>query len=1287
MKRTLLLTLAIFSLLVSYPAFLHGQEVASLTGVVTDKTGAVIPDVDVKLVDTRTNASYETKTNSVGAYTFSRVLPGPGYKLIFTKDGFDTSQVADIYLAVSSTHTQNGQLEVGKVSQVVEVNVQGAAVSLDTTDAAVTTHFDMNMVHELPIQTRDDPSSIMRLQPGVVSVANTSFDDPNQSRDGSITGARSDQSNITLDGLDVVDFAGGFAFGVVGNAPVDSVQEVTGETANPLSAEGRGSGAQISMVTKSGSNQWHGSAYEYNRNTDFDANSFFNNMATPVVPRSQLVENQFGTSLGGPIMKDKLFFFFNYSGRRNASQGSTEATVPLDSFRDGNLSYINTTIDPATGAPCGFASRVNVNPTCISTLTPAQVAALDPAGIGGSAGLLTFINDRYPHANDLSNAGDGVNTGGFRFNVPENQTLNNYVLRLDYNLNSKMKLFARGSMVRFLEDGSSAGNAIQFPGDPLTYAVLDHSYSYVFGHTWTISNNKVNQFTYGETRSVLRFPDFFNPTGTTNYAGGFDSDGVGGHNLSSPYLNNGDIQNRVYPIPIYRDDFTYTRGNHTIQFGGTFKPITTHDQLISDVNSVTLGLSAGLTGLSPALRPADIRPSSSASAKFDSAFAFLLGRIGEVSSAFNLDKNLQPLAQGTGHIRDYRYLQSELYFQDSWKIRPNFTMTYGLRYQYDSVPYETHGLQAIPSLGFDQLMSPRIANGLAGISGDFATPFVSYSLGGKANDAPAMYRADWKDFQPRVSFSYNPSATQGFWGHLLGERKTVVRFGAAIINDTIISPALQNFQDQNSYILQSSTNTTYGFGETKSDALKNDPRFTTLGALPAGSVVPPTAVTLPFTPNVDNGVPDGLLTSPFDYAVDPRLKTPYSQAVSFGIQRELPGHFLLETTYVGRFARRLLAQSDAMQTVDFKDPASNTLMGAQFAQLSLADRNGAAIPTLPWFENQVGAAAMANYGMGCADLATAFGIPGVTNCSTLVPAVADPLVGRGDLADTIQNLFGSGLINSNVGLPPQLGTFLFMTNKGFSNYNGLLTTLHKTMSHGFQFDVNYTYSHSLDNISAPANEAFGANGAGGILCDSINIHVCYGNSDFDITHAITADGIFALPFGRGRAFGSGMARWADEVVGGWMISGIWNWHSGFAYTTVGNAFPISFANNVPAVFNGDKSAIKNNLHVENGQVQIFADPAAAIAAYSGPLGLQAGSRNNLRGPGYSNFDFGLSKHFPITERVVLEFRADAFNAFNHPNFVLPGTSTTIDITDPSTFGVINGTANPREIQLALRLDF
>ena len=294
--------------------------------------------------------------------------------------------------------------------------------------------------------------------------------------------------------MDTNDFGTGQAFAMTGNAPVDSVQEMRSETANPLSAEGRGSGAQVQMVTKSGSNSWHGSAYEYNRTAATTANDFFNNRQTPIAPRPALTRNQFGASLGGPIVKDKLFFFFNYEGRRDAAVDLVDAIVPLDSFRAGNVAYINNGND-ASGNPCLFSSRVNTTPECISTWA-ATNTSLDPQGIGPDQAFLSFINSRYPRANDLT-SGDGVNTGGFRWNSPVHYGSNDYVTRIDYNLNSKMKVFGRLSIFRRTSgDDVNFTSAQLFPGDPVSNEIVDHSWSFVMGHTWTISNTKVNQFNF-----------------------------------------------------------------------------------------------------------------------------------------------------------------------------------------------------------------------------------------------------------------------------------------------------------------------------------------------------------------------------------------------------------------------------------------------------------------------------------------------------------------------------------------------------------------------------------------------------------------------------------------------------------------------------------------------------------------------------------------------------------------------------------------------------------------------
>jgi hypothetical protein len=1283
--RTLLASLVLALFFVT-PSFLAAQDVASLTGVVSDATGAVVPDVAVKLVDTRTNSSYETTTNSVGAYTFHDLPAGPGYQITFTKDGFDAVSVPNVYLAVNTAHTQNAQLQVGTSTVTVEVKGANSAVSLDTTDAAVGNSFDMNMVHELPVQVRDSPAALLQYQPGVVYTPVLGPDDPNQSRGGSVTGSRTDQSNITLDGLDVNDFAGGFAFFIAGNAPVDSIQEFSTEVANPLSAEGRGSGGQMNLVTKSGTNTFHGSGYEYYRTRGFEANDFFNNFATPIVPRQALVRNQFGAAIGGPVIKDKLFFFFNYEGRRDAQSVQVTQTVPMSAFSAGSVAYLDT-----NGVE--------------ETLTPTQVAALDPLGIGAAPAITGLLQSRYPAPNSTA-VGDGLNTAGFVFNSPANDTLNDYVAKVDYNLTDKMKIFVRGSLVRDFSIGNG-GASVQFPGDPLTYYSTDHSYAYVFGHTWTISNTKVNQFIYGENRQEVNFPYVYAPLGTTVF--NFDASGTGSDYLTSPYAAPAS-QGRTIPIPIVRDDFTYVRGTHTFQVGGTFKPIETTYKLVSDFNVGTIGLGGGLASLAtkppvPSLRPSDLSTDPVYQNLYDSAFAFILGHYGEVTSSFNNNKQLQPLPQGTGHVRHYRYYETELYLQDSWKARSDLTLTYGLRYQFNSVAYEVNGLEAGPNLDFSQAIEPRIANGLAGNTGcpgascGLVNPLLYYSLAGKANDAAPLYHPDWHDFQPRFAFAYNPSGVSGPLGRLLGDRKTVIRGGAAIVDDHTLVSALNFLQDQYSWILQNSSSTLYGEQGNAYADLQKDPRFGGL-ILPAGSVATPTPLVTPYAPYVSSAPPGeanpgygpayglpGTLGG-FNYTIDPTLKTPYSETLSFGIQRELPGNFQLEATYVGRMAHRLLAQSDGMQTVDFRDPASGQLLSQAFAGVSAQVRTGAtAVTPQPFFENQI-----INFAK--------FGEP---TGSQWVADFIEPYVTRGDLADSVQlmdeyNYFipgGAGL-NPGIGLNPQFGSALYMTNKGYSNYNGLLVTLHKKMSQGLVYDVNYTWSHSLDNISSPANAAFGANGAGGILCDSLHIGVCYGNSDFDAQQSMTADGVYQLPIGRGKAFGGGMSRALDEVIGGWSISGLVSWRTGLAFQTVANAFPISFANNVPAIFNGDTAALKVDTHYEVNaasgfpSIQLFKNQAAAFGAFSGPLGLEAGSRNNLRGPHYSNFDIGISKHFPITEGVHIELRGDAFNAMNHPNLALPGTDATADITSPSTFGVISSTTGEqpfRVLQVAFRVDF
>jgi hypothetical protein len=1273
--------LLLLVLLCGFPAFVMAQDVASLTGVVTDSTGAVVSDVDVKLVDTRTNTAYETKTNAQGAYVFNRLQPGPGYQITVSRAGFETVKLSDVYLAVNATHTQNAQLKVGATTETVEVSGAGSAVTLDTTDTTIGNNFDIREVHDLPVLFRDSMASLAQFQPGVVNAS--AVDDPNNSRAGAVTGSRVDQGNITLDGLDVNDFSTGQAFAATANAPVDSIQEFRGESANPLAAEGRGSGQQITLVTKSGTNQYHGSLSEYLRNTATEANDFFNIRAG--IPRTQLNRNQFGVTLGGPIKKDKAFFFINYNGRRDAQTDNVLRIVPLDNsveptgnLRNGGIAYIN-----SSNSTCDQNSRINTTPQCISQLTGADLQSM--FGLSADTALTNFINSRYPVANDLT-AGDGINTGGFRFSAPDHLSENNLIGKLDFNLGSKHRLFAKYSIIGEKLGDNVNGATVQFPGDPITKFIIDTSYTFSVGDTWTISSNKVNQFTFGEARSRLNFPVHFNPAGANDFSI-FANNGSAQPILDSPYIaQNG--QRRDITIPIFRDDFSYQRGNHNIQLGGTFKPINALSNETLDLNAITMGLGGNLFALNSSLRPGDILQDAFAVAntEWDTAFAFTVGRYGSFQENLNYNLEQNQLPQDSGDIRKWRYYETEVYAQDTWRMRNDLTLTYGLRWQFYSVPYETQGYQAVPNMDAATFFNNRKAAAAAGRFGTTSDviPFVVYTKGGKANNGPAFYQSDWKDFAPRVSIAYNPAATSGFMGKLLGDRKTVIRTGAGIVFDHPGTESVNFEQNRNSYLFSSQTTTNFGSGNPAFD-LANDPKFASITGQPAG-LLTPQQPTNPFTPFVDStGNAFGEMTgATFNYAVDPHLKTPYDIILTFGIQRELPGKLQLDVNYFGRLGRRLLIQADAGQTLNFTDPQSGHTLAGDFAALSSQVRqpnfNGTVTPQ-PFFENEVAAATNAYYGGDC----TIFGEP---NCTQLLYDFVGGLVTRGDLSDSVSFLNQNHALASGIGLSPQFDTNVYVTNQSFSSYNALLTTLHRKYSNGLQFDLNYTYSHSIDNASVSANSFFTD-----FVCDITNLRVCKGDSDFDVRHSINMIGIYELPFGRGKTFGGTASGWLNQVIGGWSLSGIESWHTGLAFRTGSNAFPIGFATVAPGIFNGDTHAIRSGIHTDasNGNaLQFFANPAAAIGSFSGPLGLQMGSRNNLHGPHYSNTDLALIKNFKLNERFHLEFHAEAFNAFNHPSFALPlnGTGGVADFTLPSSFGVITGTASsPREMQFALRLEF
>lgn len=1285
LNKLLFLTLV----LVLSASIVRAQDSSTVVGTVTDSSGAVIPGTVVLLTNPASNVSLKQTTDKQGGYRFTSVPAHEGYTITFTHNGFATRKVENFPVEVATPRTQDVKLVAGN-TDTVEVSM-GNSITLNTTDASIGSNVDVEQLNDLPIQDRTGGvTTLFSLQAGV------------DFNSGSVTGARIDQTEVTLDGIDVNDVAAGATFAIVATAPVDSVQEFGGTVAGLVPAVGTGSGGQFQLVTKSGTNHWHGNVNEYHRDTTTVANTWFNNLDG--LPRTPLIRNQFGGNVGGPILHDKLFFFFEINDSRIIQSNTGETVVPLGNLTQSSanadtLNYINSN----TG--CGAGSRLNTTPTCITALTPAQVAGLDPSGAGFNSSVMSFLNTRYgPHAVNDPAAGDGVNTGGYRFTYPTPDIDTTYIAKVDYNLTKTQHVFARATINR--------ENATQslpvFNTDPVTHPFIDRSYGYVVSHIWTIGNNKVNQFYYGDNISKYSFPNSYNPTGANEYS----FSGLGG-----PYSGT-DGQKRRVPIPEIRDDFNWQIGNHSLTFGGLFKFIKTNSNLINNFNFVGVGLtgpilSGGLStsGAEPSLRPADINSSSAALNDYDNLFTSTLGTIGSISTNYTYNKAGAALPLTTGGPRSYRYFETEAYIGDTWKVTPKLTFSYGLRYQLYSVPYEAHGDESIEfttatdhaHTTLDNYVKARIAQQNSGNTSVTGLPIYQVTLGGKANNAPPLYNPSYKDFAPRFGFAYHAAP------------RTVINGSAGLVYDRTVINAINFLQDQISYLFSNTQTNNFG-GSDPYNSLQttaqggvsriNGTIASTNPAFNSALIPAPAALTVPYTPYVDdaNGDITGVASQPYglgngetNFVISPNLKDPYSIAFNAGIQQQFSDHLLLKISYAGRLGRRLLADGDAGQVIDVPDYTgkSTQSMAQAFAGLTTQTRACQAagksttsasqcpLTPQPWFENVLG-----NY-------------KGILGSNTrLVNAMVGQLAPRGDISDMIYTMGSytelngyTGFLPTNIGIPSQFGSNAFLTNQGNSNYNGLLVTLEKSTSYGLKFDFNYTWSHSIDNTSLSANgNALFSNS--GFICDITKPRACRGNSDFDVTQIITSDFVYALPFGRKREFMNHAPIWAEELAGGWSVSGLPTWRTGLAVTPYSDTYLASFDNQDPAIFTGgNKGDLRMHINTDHASQTVYgfaggqAGANKVLGEFRGPIGIEYGNRNLLRAPGYFNLDMGLAKKFPLipSKDLNLIFRSDFFNILNHPSFGTPGVNI---IGNQSIFGQIGGTANSARVgQFSARIEF
>ncbi|HEY2457201.1 MAG TPA: TonB-dependent receptor, partial [Candidatus Acidoferrum sp.] len=544
------------SLYLFVPAFSSAQVgTTSVRGIVLDKSHAAIPGAKVTIANPSQGFERETTTSASGEFEFL-ALPPDTYVLKVEKEGFGKYQQNDLQLLVNVPASVTATLQVGSVSTQVEVSAQ--TETINTTDASLGNAFGENQVKQLPLESRNVPD-LLSLQAGVVYTGDRpDLDSSVDTRSGSVNGSRSDQSNITLDGVPVND-KGGHSFTSVLPVTLDSVQEFRVTTSNYGADEGVSSAAQVALVTKSGTNDFHGSVYEYNRNSYFSANDYFIKTAqlasdSPNKP-PQLNRNIFGASVGGPIRKNRLYFFLNYEGYRDAEAVSAVRTVPTAALRDGVLQYLCANPSLCAGNTVAGLTGANYTaPAGYMALSPQQITQMDSTSLGPhgpNPTVIAFMNSTYPLPNDAT-VGDGVNTAGYRFRAPTHTLKNWYIAKLDYNLttDAKQRLYVSGA----LANENSAG-APFLPGAPPEQDIINYNKGIIAGYSAVISPSLINNFRYGFIRQSVG--TIGNSNEVWNYLQAFDQ----GITYSSSFQR---------PVHNVTDDVSWIHGRHTWQFGLQF---------------------------------------------------------------------------------------------------------------------------------------------------------------------------------------------------------------------------------------------------------------------------------------------------------------------------------------------------------------------------------------------------------------------------------------------------------------------------------------------------------------------------------------------------------------------------------------------------------------------------------------------------------------------------------------------------------------------------------------------
>lgn len=1270
---------------------------SSITGIVTDPSGAVVVNAKVTATNEATGVAYNGTTNATGSYTFSSVPPG-SYTIAVRQAGFQNFTSVHNVLTVGEPLVVEVKVHVGASNEVVQV--ESSYERIETSNATVSDVITENQVKNLPLNGRN-PLSLLTLEPGVVQRST------NGAGSGThVFGSRDRAHNVTVDGIDANESTVPNPQGNIQRLNPDNVQEFRTVTLGATAEDGRNSGANVMVATKSGSNAFHGSVFYFNRNSAYNANEWFNNHNGGARPDLKL--HEYGFDVGGPIYKNKTFFFGSFQNnliKQTATIVSTNVgifgapAVYTSTLKTGLFRFVRGTVN---GSNRNSTSLVDANgnllpgtPICGGAVTGNCVdtynifsAANDPTGLGPDPAILALVN-KLPTPNSFA-LGDGLNTGVFNWNPPSKFTGPHYMVRIDHTFGSNDYVFARWLQNSF---DTSEGDFLNsrpevFPGFTPLGEVKRIGKNLATSYRHTFSPNLVNEFTTGFNRFAFVFtfgesnPAFPDPTKVPIWSdecvlGSFVN--IDMPNCLSPHTA------RAVTAPQFIDNLSWVKGSHTIRAGINFRMYIHNDSrgffggnvvtpIIRFNRSNRLGNFNNLPSASTGL--ASTRINSTDLNRLNEAIVELAGIPNRIQQAFLADfgsNTYSPTNFATVYTRAHQY---DSYIQDEWKVKPNLTLNAGLRWEFNPAPYDAK-----------QTLVPNVFP-------DGSQGTVTYVPGDrwfKNNNIASV--------GPRVGIAWSP------------DNKTAIRAGYGWLFDTLSTFQVTAMAGKlPGFLLNCQTNiSTAGVATTTAGCVVPAGTGNRISqgfpvTVPNPTITPSAALTSPPQPSS---------VAPAVGAFDPNLKNPSVHEWSLTIQRELPLHFVTEIGYIGKRGTHLYRAYDLNQSgagvnqpgflASFNMARTNVLNGCNADGTGCPGGVTPQTPTL---------------------------LLSMMTAGNLNNRVSDfQLNSIGNFANFADGLTGANAITAH-GFPanyfrpnPQFGQIFFQDSGGDSYYHGLFVAAHRSFEQGLDFGFSYTFSKSIDDMSV---DPTGAATGGGLSStnsrtptDIHNFQLDRALSDFNNTHVLLMNMLFKLPVGKGKRFGSDMPAWLNHIVGGWGTTGIFAYQSGEPYSITSGSLTSNGAHVSFAEVRGPLN--QGNLHIGAAGIPVMYDASTLITNPTDPnyncvnvTNTQtffcipppgsngSGSRNSVRGPNFWNLDSGLLKDIDATEKVKIQLRAEFFNVLNHPNWENPRNATSgspniqstsfgsdccVSASLPSSATVIAIGEPSRVIQLGIKINF